>query len=138
MISKVKALIVKYWDILLYLVFGGLTTLVNIVTYWLCAHVLHVTTVPSTVIAWAAAVAFAFFTNRKWVFHSTVSDAEGILKEAAAFVSCRLLTGLFDVACMFVFVDFLHWNDLFVKIADNVIVVILNYIASKLFIFRKK
>lgn len=135
---KWKKLYEKYKDIILYGIFGGLTTLVNIVVYWLMAHPLALPTLPSTMIAWVAAVSFAYITNRKWVFHSQVHTREAIMKELAAFFVCRLATGVIDWACMYIFVDVLMWNDILVKIASNVLVIILNYVASKLLIFKKK
>ena len=93
---------------------------------------------PSTIFAWVLAVLFAYITNRKWVFHSTAKGSKEILKEMVSFFSCRLATGIVDWLCMFVFVDLLKFNDLIIKVAANVVVVVLNYVASKLFIFKKK
>ncbi len=124
-------------EIIAYLVFGVLTTLVNIVVYWLAAHPLGIKTVPSSVIAWIAAVAFAYVTNRIWVFHSETSETAGVIKEIVSFFAARLATGVIDWVFMYVTVDLLHFNDVWMKIIANVIVVILNYIASKLWIFKK-
>ena len=128
----------KYSDMIPYLIFGVLTTLVNIAAYWLLAHPLGLPTVPSTVIAWVLAVLFAYVTNRKWVFHSEATTRREIIKEGVSFYLCRLGTGVLDWLGMYVMVDVLHWNDLIVKIAVNIIVIILNYVASKLIVFRKK
>ena len=92
---------------------------------------------PGTIIAWVAAVLFAYLTNRKWVFHSEVKGTKGILKEISAFFGCRLATGVVDWLMMFLFVDCWHFNDVLIKIIANVVVIILNYIASKWLIFRK-
>ena len=124
-------------EIVAYLVFGVLTTLVNIVVYWLAAHPLGIKTVPSSVIAWIASVLFAYITNRIWVFHSETTGKSGIIREVAYFFACRLATGVVDWVFMYVTVDLLHFNDVWMKIIANVIVVILNYIASKLWIFKK-
>lgn len=124
-------------EIIAYLVFGVLTTLVNIVVYWLAAHPLGIKTVPSSVIAWIASVAFAYVTNRIWVFHSETTGMAGIIKEVVYFFGCRLATGVIDWTIMYVSVDLLHFNDMVMKILANVIVIILNYVASKLLIFRK-
>lgn len=132
-----KEHLVKYKQFLLYAVFGVLTTLVNMVAYWVFAYPCGIPTVPSTVLAWVAAVAFAYFTNRLWVFESKAKGAKEILKEAAAFFGCRLATGVLDWAWMFLFVDCLHVNDMLMKLTANVIVIILNFIASKLLIFKK-
>ena len=129
---------IKYQDVIAYLVFGVLTTLVNIVAYWLCAHPLGLGTLPSSVLAWLAAVLFAYVTNRKWVFHSQAVTRQEITREMLSFFGCRLATGVVDWVMMFVCVDLLHFNDMVMKILANVVVVILNYVASKLIIFAKK
>ena len=124
-------------EIVAYLVFGVLTTLVNIVVYWVAAHPLGIKTVPSSVIAWIAAVLFAYVTNRIWVFHSETTGRSGIIKEMFYFFSARLATGVIDWVFMYVTVDLLSFNDVYMKVIANVIVVILNYVASKLLIFKK-
>ena len=128
----------KYKDVIPYLFFGVCTTLVNMVAYWVAAHPLGMKVMVSTVFAWIFAVLFAYFTNRKWVFYSDAKGRREILKEMAAFFTCRLATGLADWLCMFIFVDLLKWNDMIIKFCANVLVVILNYIASKLLIFKKR
>ena len=127
----------KYREIIAYLVFGVLTTAVNIVVYWLAAHPLGIGTVPSSVIAWIASVLFAYVTNRTMVFHSETTGASGIFKEMMYFFGARLATGVIDWVFMYVTVDLIGWNDVYMKVIANVIVVILNYVASKLIIFRK-
>ena len=82
----------KYKDVILYLVFGVFTTVVNIVSYWLCAHVLGLGVMASSVIAWALAVFFAYVTNRTMVFHSSATGKGEILKEIGSFFACRLIT----------------------------------------------
>ncbi len=136
--QKIKELVIKYKDIILYGIFGVLTTLVNIVTYYIFARILKCGTVISTVIAWIISVLFAFVTNKKWVFNSPSWDKNTVSKELVSFISCRLLTGLLDLLIMMLFVDVLHFNDLVIKIISNIIVIILNYVASKLIIFKKK
>ena len=126
----------NYREIAAYLIFGVLTTVVNIVVYWLAAHPLNIATVPSSVIAWIASVLFAYVTNRIWVFHSETTEKAGILREMFYFFAARLATGVLDWAFMYVSVDLLHYNDVVMKIVANVIVVIMNYLASKLFIFK--
>lgn len=134
---NLKQLYEKYRDVIPYLFFGVCTTVVNMVVYWAAAHPLALPVTVSNIIAWVFAVSFAYVTNRKWVFHSEANTAKDLVKEISSFFSCRLATGIMDTLMMFVFVDLLHFNDLIIKIAANVLVVILNYVASKLFIFRK-
>lgn len=133
----IKILMRKYWDVIPYLFFGVCTTAVNVVAYWLCAHPLRLKTMPSTVIAWFLAVLFAYVVNRKWVFHSEAHKAKAICREVVSFFGCRLATGVIDWLCMFVFVELLSVNDVFIKTAANMLVVVLNYVASKFVIFKK-
>ena len=135
--KRIKEYFKKYREIILYLFFGGCTTLVNIVSYYICSRI-GMGTAVSTVIAWVLSVLFAYATNRKYVFESRASGFVPILKETAGFFFCRLATGLLDLAVMIVFVDVLHFNGMLIKILSNVIVIILNYLASKLMIFKNK
>lgn len=135
---KFSELYKKYQDLIPYAVFGVLTTLVNLSSYWVISHILHAGVMTSTVIAWILSVLFAYITNRKWVFHSENTAFGAIVREVVSFFGCRLATGIIDWLCMFVFVEKLHFNDMVIKIAANVIVIICNYVASKLFIFKKQ
>lgn len=128
----------KYRDYVLYVVFGVMTTVVNIVAYWCCAHVLGLGTLASNVIAWFLAVLFAYLSNRSLVFHSAASSASEVLREAVSFFAGRLATGALDWAIMVACVDYLHFPDVPVKLASNVIVVILNFVISKLIVFAKR
>ena len=135
--ERLRELFIKYRDLLSYLFFGVLTTVVNYVSYLLLAPFFGTTTIP-TAIAWVLSVAFAYLTNRRWVFRSQAKGAAAVLREAGSFVGARLISGVIDVGIMWVFADRLGFNDKLVKLASNVFVVIFNYIASKLIIFRKK
>lgn len=136
--AKIRELAVKYRSIILYVVFGAMTTLVNMAAYWLCYNVIGIPNVPSTIIAWVLAVSFAFVTNKLWVFDSKSWDAKTLRHEIPTFFGARLLTGLLDVGIMYVTVDVMGWNGMVWKLVSNVIVIILNYIASKLVIFKKR
>ncbi|MCI8326431.1 MAG: GtrA family protein [Lachnospiraceae bacterium] len=127
----------KYREMILYVIFGGATTLVNIVVYYICAHPCRIKVVPSSVIAWIVSVVFAYITNKLWVFHSTEMDYRVLLREVLSFFSARLLTGILDVGAMQLFVNVLGWNDMAVKVCLNIVVIVLNYIASKFLIFKK-
>lgn len=128
----------KYKDVIPYLFFGVCTTLVNVVVFWICAHMLSFNTMISTVIAWILAVLFAYVTNRKWVFYSTAKTHKEIIMEMLYFFGCRLATGIIDWACMYIYVELLNWNDVVVKFSANVFVIILNNFASKVVILRKQ
>ena len=136
--DKILELCKKYKSVILYLVFGVLTTVVNIVAYYLLDLNGLFNTVINTSIAWVVAVIFAYVTNKKWVFESRVKGFKDIFKEMMSFFGCRIATGLMDVGIMFVFVDILCYDDMIIKIASNVLVVILNYVGSKLLVFRNK
>lgn len=138
MIQWVKGLCLKYKGLILYGIFGVLTTVLNIVVYYVCARVIGIPMAPSNAIAWVLSVAFAYITNRKWVFESTVAGFLPILREIAGFVACRVLTGLMDMGIMFVFADWLRFDDMIVKVTSNVLVIIGNYVGSKLVVFAKK
>ncbi len=128
----------KYKQFFFYLLFGCLTTAVNVAAYYLCYNILQIENTVSVVIAWILSVAFAYITNKLFVFESSSFEKTTMKHEVLSFVGCRALTGLFDVAIMYVAVDVLSGNSLLWKLFSNVIVIILNYIASKIFIFRKK
>lgn len=156
--EKIKALFndkARMREVILYLVFGALTTLVNLAVYGGL-----VLAVPSSqvllgtgakgslsiywyqvasVIAWIAAVSFAYGTNKVFVFQSRHLHGLALLKEAAAFFGARVLSLLlFDLAGLTLCVQAFHMGDFAAKLLMNVLVIIFNYVASKLVIFRKK
>lgn len=132
-----KRLILKYWDVLSYLFFGGLTTAVNYVVYLPCYNLLGLSASVSNVIAWIAAVLFAFLTNKPFVFKSHDWSAKTVWPEFTKFVGCRIGSGVLETAIIFVTVDLLCWNGNWMKLATSVLVVILNYFASKFVVFSK-
>ena len=130
-------LIKKYRGFIAYLFFGVCTTLVNMVTYQICYHSFKIPNVPSTLAAWLLAVLFAFATNKIFVFDSKSWAMVVLRHEIPSFLGCRLLTGILDIIIMFVAVDMMQLNALLWKFLSNILVIILNYIASKLVIFKK-
>lgn len=138
MIEKIKALCLKYKEILLYLIFGGLTTVVSLVTFWLAGHPLGLNTLIANVISWICAVTFAYFTNAKWVFEAQPESRGEWLRQFVSFYAGRLATLGVEELLLFVFVTLLHCNDMLIKVIGQVVVVVLNYVISKLLIFRKK
>ena len=137
-VQKILALIQKYRDIIAYLFFGAVTTLVNLVVYYLCYEVLAIPNTPSVVIAWVMAVLVAFLTNKPFVFRSHDWSPKVLLPEAGSFLSCRIGTGVLELALMYLTVDLMHLPGMLMKLLVNVLVVILNYVGSKLLVFRKK
>ncbi len=137
MIFKRRRVFRKYREFILYGIFGFFTTFLNIGIYWFCYEKLCFANIPADAVAWVASVLFAFFTNKKWVFESKDNSAETIVHEIVAFFGCRIFTGLVDMLIMYMAVDIMGWYPTVWKIISNVIVIILNYLASRLIVFKK-
>ena len=136
--EKVRSLFRKYYDLLAYLVFGVLTTVVNYLIYLPCYNLLQLPAVVSNLIAWVGAVAFAYLTNKPFVFRSHDWSAKTVIPELTKFVSCRVASGAAESAILWITVDILGWNGNLWKLVTSVLVIVLNYIGSKLVVFRKK
>ena len=137
MINFILGLMKKHKSFIAYGVFGVLTTIVNIVTYNICYNSLGISNTLSNIAAWILAVTFAYLTNKVWVFDSKSWKWEVLRREVPAFISCRLATGVLDIVIMFICVDIIGWHAMLMKLVSNVLVIILNYIFSKLIIFKK-
>ncbi len=137
MVEKIKALILKYYDILAYLFFGALTTVVNYLIYLPCYNLFGLKAVVSNMIAWVFAVAFAYLTNKPFVFRSHDWSAKTVIPELSKFVGCRVASGAAESLILLLTVDLLGWNGNIWKLVTSVLVVVLNYIGSKLLVFRK-
>ena len=133
-----KNLIRKYWDVLSYLFFGGLTTVVNYLVYLPCYNLLGWPATVSNMVAWVFAVAFAFLTNKPFVFKSHDWSMKTVLPELSKFLGCRIGSGVLETLFLLVTVDLLHWNGNWMKLITSVLVVILNYFGSKLLVFKKQ
>lgn len=136
--KKIKALIVQYWEVLSYLIFGVLTTVVNYLVYLPVYNLLGLSAALSNAIAWVVAVAFAYLTNKPFVFKSNDWSAKTVIPELTKFVGCRVASGAAETLILLVTVDILCWNGNIWKLVTSVLVVVMNYIASKLVVFRKK
>lgn len=151
--SRIKDLFIKYKEPIVYLVFGVLTTLVNIIFSGIF-HTFGMETFLATVLANIIAMTFAYITNKIWVFESKTKGF-ALLREAGEFYAARLLSMVFDAffmkslydwtglggqtwGMMILFGRNIDWYFYVLKIASNIIVIVLNYIASKLWIFRKR
>ena len=134
---SIKDFYSRYKGIIKYIFFGALTTALNVIAYHLLYNVINLPNTLSVIIAWILSVAFAFVTNKLFVFESKSWQAKIAAKEAFDFFICRIATGVLEVALMFLLVDILKLNGTVMKLITNVIVIILNYIASKLVIFKK-
>lgn len=135
--NSIYQFIKKYREIILYLIFGVLTTLVNWCVYYPLFNVLHLPAIVSNVVAWAAAVLFAFVTNKPFVFDSKDWSWGTTLPEFVKFMGCRIGSGVLESIFILITVDLLALNGNLMKIIISVVVVVVNYIGSKL-LFRKK
>lgn len=137
-IKEFKIFLKKYSEVISYLFFGVLTTLINLATFWILSIVFNLETIAATVAAWIIAVAFAFITNKIWVFKSKTKTNQETTKEAVMFVIARLITLGIEVFLMWLMVDNFKQDKLIWKLLCNIITVILNYLFSKLIIFKEK
>ena len=126
----------KYRDALLYLFFGGCTTLVNIIAFYIIRK-FGVTTYVTNIIAWFLSVVFAFITNKLFVFESKNTSFKESFKECFSFFLFRVISLVFDMGIMYLLIDLLNINEMVSKVFSNIFVIIINYVFSKLFIFKK-
>ena len=139
--NKIFELYKKYQEIINYLIVGVLTTVVSIVTYFLFSLVLDIENnilfILANVLSWICAIIFAYITNKKFVFNTTTSNKKEEIKVFSMFVSSRITTLLIELAFMFITVKVMLINDKIAKVVAQFIVIVLNYILSKLFVFKK-
>ncbi len=126
----------KYRELILYVFFGGLTTLVDWVSYWLMTDIIHVPYMAAAFLSQIFSILFAYVTNRSFVFESRVRGARAVAVEMIKFFGARGASLLLNMLVMYVGVDMLHINDKVIKVIASVLVIIANYIFSKLFVFR--
>ncbi|MBM7834095.1 GtrA family protein [Clostridium sardiniense] len=138
MLKKIIELYNKFREQILYIVFGVLTTAINIISFFLCTRLFGIGLMASNIIAWIASVIFAFVTNKIYVFDSRNYSLKVVTKELVDFTISRGATGALDMGLMYLFVSVIHIEDMASKIIINIIVIILNYILSKLYVFRKR
>ncbi|AXU28880.1 TPA: GtrA family protein [Clostridioides difficile] len=127
----------KHKETILYLFFGTLTTFVNIISYLFFTRVVSLNFIIANILAWILAVLFAYFTNKFFVFESKVIEIAFLFKEFLSFVSFRLFSGITEMLIMYIMIDLLFINDIIVKVFTNIIVIVLNYVFSKMIIFKK-
>ena len=143
--KKIQELYYKYEEALWYIFFGVLTTVVSFVSAGISKYALeligantHVISIVSTVFSWICAVTFAYITNRLWVFDSKASGTREIVTEAAAFYGGRIFTLIVETVMMELGNSIIGINYWVTKIIANVVVLILNFVISKLFVFKDK
>lgn len=134
---NLKNICIKYQSFLLYVIFGILTTIVNIIVFFILYNMLHTGHNIAYVLAWFWAVLFAYLTNRVWVFHSTSSTTADIVKEVWQFYLARVLTGIIGYFILTFGVDLLHQDANIWNIIQNIFVIVSNFVLSKLIIFKK-
>ena len=128
---------IKHKEVLLYLLFGGLSFLLNFALFALFTEVFKISALISNAISWVICVLFQFFTNRKWVFDGSVNTREDFIKQIASFFGGRLFTLIVEEAMIIVFITWLGFNAMAVKLVAQIIVIVLNYFISKLIVFKK-
>ena len=135
--NRIKKLCSQYREILVYLVFGVLTTVVNYLVYLPCYNLMGLSASVSNVIAWVFAVAFAYLTNKPVVFRSHDWSLGTVVPELIKFVGTRVGSGALETVILLLCVDVAGWNGNVWKLVTSVLVVVVNYIGSKLLVFRK-
>ncbi len=136
--KKINALIKKYREIIVYVIFGGLTTVLNMVIHFGLMKFTKLHELVIVFIAWVFAVIFAYIVNKLWVFQSKSFEKDVLVHEIVSFTGARVLSLGIEEVIFLIFVTWLHMSQGIIKIAAGVIVVIINYIFSKLLIFKNK
>ena len=136
--EKILNLYKQFKEQILYIVFGVLTTAINIIAFFVCSRLINLSLIPSNIIAWILSVLFAFITNKIYVFNSKNYSFSVVLRELIDFIVARGATGILDLGLMYLFVSIIGIEDMISKIVINIIVIILNYILSKLYVFKNK
>ncbi len=128
----------KHKEVLLYLFFGGLTFVISVATYAYFNVVLGLNELVANIISWVVAVLFAFVTNRIWVFSAPTKTVVELIKQMVSFVGGRVITLILEEIILLIFITWLGFPSMVVKIVAQVIVIVSNYVISKLFVFRTK
>jgi len=128
----------RYKEMLLYLFFGGVTFVLNLVMFSLLHNRVGLNELVANVICWVICVLVQFFTNRKWVFNSTAASASSLIYQMGSFFGGRVFTLIVEEIILAVFITWLHFNSMLIKIVAQVVVILLNYIISKYLVFSEK
>lgn len=136
--KKIMEIYKKYEEKINYLIFGVLTTFVNLIVYALCTKLFSINYMISNIIAWILSVLFAYITNKKYVFKSKCDSNKKVIYEIFQFFKYRILSFIIcDMLLLCLFVELLNMNDMIAKVIIQVVVIVLNYLFSKLFVFKK-
>jgi putative flippase GtrA len=141
--EKLLTLLKKYKEIIMYLIFGVMTTAVSLLVYSLAVKLFFFGITAASAVSWVIAVSFAFVTNKLFVFESRSREVKTVLREAVSFFAARIVSGVVEIflpELLFIIgLDFSLFGvkGIVAKIIVNLIVIIMNYIFSKLFVFKK-
>ena len=138
MLEFIKKQIKAHWDVVRYLFFGVLTTVVNYMVYLPCLNFLGFSAAVSNCIAWVVAVTFAFLTNKPFVFQSHDWSRKTVVPEFTKFIATRISSGVLETVILLIAVDTLGGNGNIWKLVTQVMVIVVNYVGSKLLVFKKK
>lgn len=141
LLDRLRDLFQQYREIISYVFFGGLTTLVNWISYFVLVNLLGgggntAAVLWATILAQILSILFAYITNRKWVFKSRAYGFRSVAVEMVKFFSCRSASIFLDMGIMYVGVSLLNINDMMMKLFSNFIIIVVNYLLSKIFVFR--
>lgn len=128
----------KHKEVLMYLFFGGLAFFLNLFLYWLFVVVCGTPALIGNVFCWILCVLFQYFTNRSWVFDGRTDTRKDFLRQLVSFFGGRLFTLLVEELMILIFITELHYNEMGIKLLAQFVVIVLNYIISKLIVFRKR
>lgn len=134
--KPLRPLFLKYQEAINYVIFGGLTTVVNLVIYYPLKLVINY--LIANVVAWIGSVIFAFIVNKAFVFEDPRWDAKTLAFQITTFGSARLLSLAMEEAILVVFVTLMSLSENIIKLVAQVVVILVNFIASKFIIFKKK
>jgi len=137
-VDTVKALLKKYREIVMYLIFGGLAAAVSALSYFVASWGFGLSAWLSSIVSWIFAVTFAFITNKIFVFQSKNKTKEDALKEALLFFAMRLSSLALNVIIMLVFVDWMNLHEPLIFLVAQFVVLVFNYVASKFWVFREE
>lgn len=128
----------KHKEVLMYLLFGGLAFFLNLFLFWLFVTAMGMNELIGNVFCWIICVTFQYITNRTWVFDGRTNGAAAFLRQMASFFAARLATLAMEEVILLIMITILHLPDMPVKLFAQVVVIVFNYIFSKVFVFRKK
>lgn len=128
---------IKHKEVLMYLFFGGIAFFLNLGLFVLFHDVMKIQELLANCISWVLCVLFQYFTNRTWVFDGQVDNAGDFVKQMTSFFGGRIFTLLVEEVIILVFITWLGFNSMMVKLVAQVIVIVLNYVVSKMFVFKE-